>query len=355
MKKSQNYNEKRNIGLDILRILSMFMILILHLLGKSGMLLKENNNQAYYLIYNLMEALSIVAVNCYVLISGYFLIKSEFKWKKVCTLWKETLFYSIFVFIATTIATKEFSLVLLIKSCFPILTREYWFINTYLLMYILSPFINKLIYALKKDELKKLIIILIIAFSIWSILPRQYIFDATAGYGIMWFVCLYIISAYVRLYLEEMQLKVSTYALIYIFTALCITILMVILDKVALATGKDTLKGKFLEYNNFLVLIESLSLFMAFRNLKIEKKSFIKTIEFVSPLTLAVYLIHEQYGLSNILYYNILNMTKCYNNNYSIFIIIGYAILIFTICIFIEYIRKTVFNFVKRKELNEKK
>lgn len=351
MEKSQNYNEKRNIGLDILRILSMFMILILHLLGKSGMLLKENNNQAYYLIYNLMEALSIVAVNCYVLISGYFLIKSEFKWKKVCTLWKETLFYSIFVFIATTIVTKEFSLVLLIKSCFPILTREYWFINTYLLMYILSPFINKLIYALKKEELKKLIIILITAFSVWSILPKHYVFDSTGGYGIVWFVCLYIISAYIRLYLENMELKVSTCELAYLVTAVLITVIMVILDNI----GKGTLKGKFLEYNNFLVLIESLSLFMVFRNLKVERKSFTKIIEFVSPLTLAVYLIHEQYGLSNILYYNILNMTKCYNNNYSIFIIIGYAILIFTICIFIEYIRKTVFNFVKRKELNEKK
>lgn len=351
MEKSQKYNKERNIGLDILRILSMFMILILHLLGKSGMLVKENNNQAYYLIYNLMEALSIVAVNCYVLISGYFLIKSEFKWKKVCTLWKETLFYSIFVFIATTIVTKEFSLVLLIKSCFPILTREYWFINTYLLMYILSPFINKLIYALKKDELKKLIIILIIAFSIWSILPKHYVFDSTGGYGIVWFVCLYIISAYIRLYLENMELKASICELAYLATAVLITVIMVILDNI----GKGTLKEKFLEYNNFLVLIESLSLFMVFRNLKVERKSFIKIIEFVSPLTLAVYLIHEQYGLSNILYYNILNMKKCYNNNYSIFIIIGYAILIFTICIFIEYIRKTVFNFVKRKELNEKK
>ena len=52
MKQNPNYKEKRNIGLDLLRILSMFMILILHLLGKGGMLEKESNSQIYYLIYN---------------------------------------------------------------------------------------------------------------------------------------------------------------------------------------------------------------------------------------------------------------------------------------------------------------
>ena len=72
MKQNPNYKEKRNIGLDLLRILSMFMVLILHLLGKGGMLEKESNSQIYYLIYNFMEILCIVAVNCYVLISGYF-------------------------------------------------------------------------------------------------------------------------------------------------------------------------------------------------------------------------------------------------------------------------------------------
>lgn len=72
----------RNIGLDALRIISMMMVLALHYLGKGG-LLERNTSEIYNVIYLLLEALSIVAVNCFVLISGYFLCKSEFKLKKI--------------------------------------------------------------------------------------------------------------------------------------------------------------------------------------------------------------------------------------------------------------------------------
>ena len=351
MNQNPNYKEKRNIGLDILRILSMFMILILHLLGKGGMLEKESNSQIYYLIYNFMEILCIVAVNCYVLTSGYFLIKSEFKWKKVFTLWKETLFYSLLVFGITTVIKKEFDVVLFVKSCLPIITKEYWFINIYLLMYILSPFINKLIFSLKMEELKKMITILIIAFSVWSILPKDYVFDNTAGYGIIWFVCLYIISAYIRLYVETEQnwFNIKKYAIVYIGSAIIVMLLMIILDKISFDIFGKNIGRKLLAYNNLIVCIESIALFMFFKNLTVKNKKIINIVKFVSPLTLAVYLIHEQYGARQMLYFDILNISNCYNNNYSIFFIIGYAILIIVICVFIEYIRKKFMNFIENR------
>lgn len=356
MKQNPNYKEKRNIGLDLLRILSMFMVLILHLLGKGGMLEKESNSQIYYLIYNFMEILCIVAVNCYVLISGYFLIKSEFKWKKVISLWKETLFYSLLVFGITTIIKKEFDVTLFIKSCLPIITKEYWFINIYLLMYILSPFINKVIFSLKKEELRKLIIILMIVFSIWnSILPKEYVFDNTSGYGIIWFICLYIISAYIRLYEEMKENRFNSLKCIitYICSAIIIMLLMILFNNISFNVLKENIRTRLLAYNNILVFIESIALFMFFKNLTVKNKKIIEIIKFVSPLTLAVYLIHEQYGARKMLYFDILHMSNCYNNNFSMFFILGYAVTIFIICIIIEYIRRISVNFIKRKYSNE--
>ena len=167
--------KKRNIGLDGLRIISMIMIVFLHYLGKGGLLDIENTSNLYHIIYYFIEALSIIAVNCYVLISGYFLIKSKFKWKKVLQLWLETLFYSIFVYvIIVVLGLKEIDIKGIIKSLFPIITKEYWFINIYLVMYILSPFLNKLVNSMSKKEYQKLLIILIICFCIISILPDAY-------------------------------------------------------------------------------------------------------------------------------------------------------------------------------------
>mgnify|MGYP005768465625 CR=1 FL=1 len=67
------------------------MILFLHYLDKGGLLDIKNTSNTYHIIYYFIETLCIVAVNCYILISGYFLIKSKFKWKKVLQLWLETL------------------------------------------------------------------------------------------------------------------------------------------------------------------------------------------------------------------------------------------------------------------------
>ena len=65
----------RNIGLDILRILAMIMIVCLHVFGKGQFLVAENNAN-FYKVISFFEIICIVAVNCYVLITGYFQVNS---------------------------------------------------------------------------------------------------------------------------------------------------------------------------------------------------------------------------------------------------------------------------------------
>lgn len=351
---NSNFNRdinKRNIGLDILRIISMLMIIVLHYLGKGGLLKAENTSEIYHVIYYFIEALSIIAVNCYVLISGYFLIKSKFKWKKVLQLWLETLFYSIFVYvIIVVLGLKEIDIKGIIKSLFPIITKEYWFINIYLVMYILSPFLNKLINCMSQKEYRKLLLILIICFSIISILPDVYTLDSSHGYGIIWFVCLYLIAGYIRIYDIPKKLiadKKGYLLLLYFIFAIIVTIGMLALDFVGTYLGKGTLMDKFIQYNNIFVLMESIALFMFFKQLNIKNTKIIKIVEFIAPLTLAVYLIHEQSQLRTVLYDKILHTEICYHNPYGIFIMIGTVLVIFIVCIIIEFMRQKILQKAK--------
>ena len=343
--------KKRNIGLDSLRIISMIMIVFLHYLGKGGLLDIKNTSNAYHVIYYVIEALCIIAVNCYVLISGYFLIKSKFKWKKVLQLWLETLFYSIFVYvIIVVLGLKEVDIKGIIKSLFPIITKEYWFINIYLVMYILSPFLNKLINCISQKEYQKLLIILIICFSIISILPDAYTLDSSHGYGIIWFVCLYLIAGYIRIYDIPKKLKLNRnfyFLLIYFIFGIIVTIGMLSLDVIGNYLEKGTLMEKFIQYNNIFVLMESIALFMFFKQLNIKNTKIIKVVEFIVPLTLAVYLIHEQLQLRTVLYNKILHTEICYHNLYGIFIVIGSVIAIFIVCITIEFIRQKILKGIK--------
>ena len=344
--------KKRNIGLDFLRIISMIMVVFLHYLGKGGLLDIKNTSNTYHIIYYFIEVLCIIAVNCYVLISGYFLTKSKFKWKKVLQLWLETLFYSIAIyFIIVSLGLKELDIKGAIKSLFPIITKQYWFINIYLVMYILSPFLNKLINSMSKKEYQKLLLILIICFSIISILPAAYTLDSSRGYGIIWFVCLYFIAGYIRIYDIPKKFKLNKngdFLVLYFIFAIIVTIGILALDFVGTYLGKGTLMENFIQYNNIFVLIESIALFMYFKQLNIKSRKLIKVIEFIAPLTLAVYLIHEQSQLRTVLYNKILHTEICYHNPYGIFIAIGSVLAIFITCIVIEFIRQKILKNVKK-------
>ena len=122
---------------------------------------------------------------------------------------------------------------------------------------------------------------------------------------------------------------------------------MLALDFVGTYLGKGTLMDKFIQYNNIFVLMESIALFMFFKQLNIKNTKIIKIVEFIAPLTLAVYLIHEQSQLRTVLYDKILHTEICYHNPYGIFIMIGTVLVIFIVCIIIEFMRQKILQKAK--------
>ena len=92
---------RRQANFELLRIVAMFMIISLHYLVKGWVAtpfpfaVKENPVAVFAW---LVEAFCIVAVNCYVLISGYFLVESAWKPERVRSLLAQVLFYSLLRF-----------------------------------------------------------------------------------------------------------------------------------------------------------------------------------------------------------------------------------------------------------------
>ena len=349
--------KERNVSLDILRILSMLMVLILHYLGKSGLLNLTHVDKFNYILNYLLETLAIVVVNCYVLISGYFLVNSQFKMKKLLKLWGEVLFYSITIyFLLIVFKLQSFNTIEAVKACFPIITNQYWFVTGYFALYILSPFINKLIYAMNKEEYKRLLIILFLIFSLITFLPSDMLLDKTGGYGIIWFVCLYLLSGYIRLHVDKETIikNRKKFVILYILSAIITTMGILTLKYIFTVLNYKDSSGKLLAYSMPLVLIESVSLFLFFNSLEIKNKIIKKITLFIAPLTFAVYLIHEHLSIRNILYFDILHARICYNNPYGIFIIIGSVIAIFICCIIIKYLRQNVLKLIEKVLYNKK-
>ena len=87
--------EKRNYGVDALRILAMYMIVILHVLGQGGILDAVRRGTGQYSVAWFMEIASYCAVNCYALISGYVGVKTKFRMSNILYLWLQVVFYGL--------------------------------------------------------------------------------------------------------------------------------------------------------------------------------------------------------------------------------------------------------------------
>lgn len=343
---------KRDTNLDFLRILSMIMVLLLHYFGKGQLLESKNVDEISYIIFYILESLAIVAVNCYVFISGYYLVKSEFKIRKFLKLWGEVVFYSTTIYIVMMmLGIEKFNITNTIKSCFPIITNQYWFITSYLAMYLLFPFLNKLIYAITEKEYRKLILIILLLFSVPSLFPSKWLLDKTGGYGIIWFVCLYLIIGYVRLYVSDDLINKykNKYLLIYFLCGIIIATTMLLIQCVSNKVNIKINPEKLLLYNTPLVLIESLALFLYIKTINIKKENINKIILTIAPLTFSVYIIHEHPMIRAVLYKDILHTEICYHNPFAILIIITSILILFTVCITIEYAREKIVSLINKK------
>lgn len=338
---------KREYSLDLLRVISMLMIITLHYCTFGYKIIEAgsigNNTPILWIIY----AFCYGAVNLYVLISGYFLCESKFKWKKVIKLIVEVLFYSLIIggiFYFFDLYKFE-SIKDYLNIFFPVLSKAYWFISIYLIMYIFSPYLNKLINSLKEKEYRTLIIIGVVFILLNNIIVGTNLIDGTHGYGILWFIYLYLVGAYIHKYGAPKINNWYYFILYVVFSFLTYFLRYIAINYLEVYKYfKDSTSYIYIN-NSFTVFAASVCLFIFFKNLKI-KPIMPKIIGNISVATFGVYLIHDNTFIRSILYKDIL---KVYTFASTPFLekslaMIGSVLAVFTICTIIDLIRKFIFD-----------
>ncbi len=345
--------KERKISLDYFRILIMGFIVTLHILGVSGLFYNINDGNISkvtinYCFISWLEAFCVSGVNCFVLLSGYFLVDDEFKKNKVISLIGQTLFYSISITIIIMIFNNEpIGINSLVQSFFPVILSKYWFITAYIVLYILSPYINLIINSLNKKELGRLIIILVCIFSGWkTLVPFAPTLDSTKGYGIIWFIVLYFIGAYIkRHFYSEKRSKYYFYIYFLITFAIFIfKISMIYLSSKYNYFSK--VQNALYHYNSLSVLGASVALFIAFVQKSDLRPN--KWVMKISGLTLGVYLIHEHFLFREILWLDIVKIQLHVENKFLPIIIFISVFGVFISCILIEYLRKMSILLIKK-------
>lgn len=343
---------KRIYGIDLLRIISMLMIVLLHTLKWSGMLSITLQGTTNYKIAWLLEIGAYCAVNCYALITGYVSIESDFKPIRIIQLWLQVVFYTLAITLFFKLFTSEaVGLSSFVRAAFPILKNEYWFFTAYFATFFFTPFLNKLVKNLTKSEYKKLIVLIIFLFTILPTLslldytnPSIDLFSLSFGYSFIWLIALYLIGGYLKKFGLERKLKNHFYLLGYMFTVLFLWFSKLFLE------GLNTpylFKGEFISYSSPLILLMSVFLVVYFSNLKINNIFSQKLISLLSPAAFGVYIIHCQVYISEFITEKVLLIFSSLTPMEFLYKLFFVVLFIFSVCISIDLIRIRLFKLLK--------
>lgn len=294
-------SSKRRTNFELLRIVAMLMIISLHYLVKGcaavpfPFAVKEHPAGVFAWM---IEAYCIVAVNCYVLISGYFCVESEWKPGRVVSLLCQVLFYSLLVpailLLTRVVSVGDLTVYDWIGFALPFGTEHYWFATAYLVLYLFVPFLSAGIQKMKKRDLQILLALLLAFFSLEKTIVPVYLATDRYGYDFGWFLCLFVAAGYIRLYgiswLEKRSHAVGLYAIS------CLGIWMLSLFSNTL--GSETEAFAYYAdmpytYNHLLCLTGAVSLFYVFQNVSLREGRRADLIRLLAPCTFGVYLLHE--------------------------------------------------------------
>lgn len=232
-------------------------------------------------ILNFFECISIPAVNIFILITGYFSCKSNDR--KICkplNLISQTIIWGCIYTIAYNLFIDKKIGIGLLKSIVGSIIFPNYFVTLYVVLYVISPYLNYTISSLSKKTFELLLLYLFLIFSVWATIMDlgNEILNTTSfntgspvgqrgsqfGYTIVHFIFIYLLGAYIRLTSYKMSIKKAIvgifFLLILLYSWRCID-LMYCKDQ-ALATS--------LSYNNPLVIGLSVLFFEVFLQLKIK-------------------------------------------------------------------------------------
>ena len=282
----------RQSNIELLRILAIMGVILLHYNNEMGgaAFAYTLNLPVNYAICVVFEAIAICAVDLFILISGYFLIDSDTRnIVKVIELVFQVILTQLCINILSFIKNNSFTFGGLMKSFVP----ANYFLILYVALYLISPLINAGLKKFSNVNRRRILIICIVLFSVWTFavdifikltkekwegLSTVSINGSSSGYTIANFALMYLIGACLKLFKDNIKIKLSILIAAFAILVVLITI------------GYYVMGGIILNYNNPMVIAEAVVVFLIFSKINIGYKKWINEL---AKATFICFLLHR--------------------------------------------------------------
>ena len=360
MEKTLSLNEQpvikeRNYGIDLLRLVSMLMVVSLHILEfYVGGVMKGAESLTFKgeFLWTL-EILCLGAVNIYALISGFVGYKSRHKASNIIYLCLQLIFFTLIIsgtdLILSIRQGSELSAKDVFLSFFPSI-KGYWYFSAYFCLFFFMPILDKIIESASRKSLKIAAVLCFCVFCCFTQIFTE-VSGLEGGYTVLWLVLLYLLGAYISRY--DPLKNWSAWAC---FLGYAVCVALTVISRVAIGYGTlyllDEIKwiNLLVSYTSPTVTVGAVFVLCGFSKLRIGKIP-AKIIAFLSPMAFGVYLIH----CHPIIFSYFIGAFE-WINQYPIWqiplTVLAISLFIFSSCLFIDGIRLALFKLCRIKRLS---
>lgn len=318
-------------NMELLRILAMFLVLVVHAdfysLGTPSAA-DFSSSPIPSTVRVIMESVSVIAVNVFVLISGWFGIKPSIR--SLGNFIFQCLFFSFGIYVVLLITGLTTLSLHGLTTCLYLTKDMGWFVKAYLGLYILSPVLNAFVEKATRRQLELFLVAFYIFQTVFSFAnAAEFIMQ---GYSTFSFIGLYCLSRYFALY---KKVECGTLWLLYVFTGL--VTLNSLLYIAGVLAGIHLYDSWITNYANPLVVGAALSLVILFSKIKMPVVSF---INFVGTSTFAVFLLHAHPDLEAYYREAVNYIYDGYSGMSCLLVLCMFLVLVFTISVLLDLPRK---------------
>ena len=328
--------KKRESNIELYRMITMLLIIAHHYVVNSGLISDEAIYSAplswrsVFLL--LFGAWGKAGINCFVLITGYFMCKQDITFRKYAKLVFEILFYKVLIYAVFLLTGYEaFSITALAKAIIPISSVEQNFTGCFLIFYLCIPFLNILVRNMSEKQHVLLLCLAGFAYVLFGTVHR-----VEMNY-VSWFIVVYFAASYIRLYPKACFSDRKLWG----WATLSILIMMGI--SVVVCTGLGVRMNMRLHYffaadsNTILAAALGISSFLYFRNARIPCS---KAINMIAASTFGVLLIHANSdAMRSWLWGSFLDNVGHYGSPYMPLHAVGSVLGVFAVCTVIDMLR----------------
>ncbi len=348
-------SKDRMANFELLRILAMLMVVVLHFLSHTGALPAPGEEPGELgILAILIESFSIVAVNCFVLLSGWFLSEKFFSVRRLLRLLCQILFYTllippVLVLLGVLSPSGMLNPYHIWNGLFPVQSGHYWFVTAYVVMMLFSPLLNGAVHTLSRRGLKLTILLLLCFFCFGKSVSPFLLASDRFGYDFGWFLCLYLIAAYLKKYGSTFLYGKKRSGLLYLCSCGLTAALVIVLQLICAKTGAFQYYVSVpFHYNFILALTGALGLFGFFARLRVPGGVLSRLIRLISPAMLGVYLIHEQMDIYSRWALWIVGEVSEHTGGYLIQMAES-VLLVFAFCVCVDLLRGRLFAAAERR------